>query len=294
MESRRSNGVAAAMVACWLSTWSVAQAQDVLGVHFAAAVNDYYGVEYVTRAKPPALEVVYAGEPFELRLSFGNRNSAAESLATNSLSIERAFDVSVLRMPDLASRPVLVPRAIGHIRTAQSTSDIEWSDNVVIPPRGEVTFSASIITTPSTPPGVYELKITPNVVGTAKINLLGPIVRYEVRAVSTFADQVEMLRRHMMREYYHDNAAAAGAAADALLQQYPTGASAYRIKGQLASSAGRTTEAFDALGKARELLAGGQDVLWQGQHDRSETQHAIYELTQQIDAMKKRAPGQVH
>jgi hypothetical protein len=69
-------------------------------------------------------------------------------------------------------------------------------------------------------------------------------------------------------------------------------AAAYRVKGFLAAAAGHKQEAIDALGKARALVASGQDELWRLQHP-DEAPRAVTELTQRIDAIARNAPVSV-
>jgi tetratricopeptide (TPR) repeat protein len=267
------------------------RAQDIGGLHFVAALDEYYRVQYVPPPARPALDVVFAGEPVQLRLTVGNRNHTPESLATLGRPIEQAFAVSMIRAPEGASPPMLATRPAG--RATADASDVSWGDDIAIPPRGTVTFNASIATSRTTAPGVYELKITPNLQTSSKVNGLGTIVRYEVRLASTSADEIEVMRRQMMREYYRDQPAAAEAAADALLEKYPRSAAAYQIKGLLASTKGNRTEAIEALNKARQLLATGQDELSRTQ-PANELHRALTDLIANIDAVTKNMPIRVH
>lgn len=266
-----------------------AVAQDAGGLHFVAAVNEYYRVEYVAPPAPPALDVVFAGEPVQLRLEVGNRNFAAEALTTSGASITEAFSLKVIRAPKGATTPTLTVGPTGRI-IGEGENDISWGDDIGIPPRSRVVFKGAIATTRSAIPGVYEVRITPNLQTRSKLNLLGTIVRFEIRVASTFADEVEMMRRHMTREYYHDNTAAAETAADALLARYPQSAAAYRMKGLLAAAKGNRKEAIEALGKARELLATRQDELRRTQEP-NDLPRTLKDLTQRIDAIAKNAPA---
>lgn len=272
------------------------RAQDSAGLHFVAAVNEYYGVEYVPPPmSPAALDVVFAGEPVQLRFTIGNRNSTAEALTTHEMPLAKAFSLTPIRLPDGAAQPSLVARPAGRIRAQQFVSDVAWGDYVVIPAHGTVTFNAYIDTAASTPAGIYEVEITPQVPASAKINGLGTMVRYEVRRPSTAADEAEQLRRRMMREYYHDRPAAAEAACNALLEKYPASATAYRIKAQLAVNSGRVKEALDDLERARNLLASGQDQLWTAQHPaRAHVQRAVTDITEQMDAIVNQRTPRVH
>jgi hypothetical protein len=154
-------------------------------------------------------------------------------------------------------------------------------------PRGTVTFGGIIATSPTTVPGVYELVITPKHETSAKLNRLATIVRYEVRRASTSADEIEIMRRQMMREFHNDNVAAAQAAANALVVKYPRSAAACRVKGLLASTRGDRKDAIDWLSKARELLASGRDELAHAHSN--DLYRALTELTQHIDALTKGA-----
>ena len=272
-----------------LTIQTATPAQDNGGLHFLAAVNEYYGVEYVPPPALPALDVVFAGEPIHLRLEIGNGNFSPEALNTSSGSITRAFSLQVIRVPEGASTPTLTVETAGQI-IGEAGNDVAWGDDIGIPPRSRVVFKGAIATSRSAIPGVYEVRITPNLQTSSKLNPLGTIVRYEIRVASTFADEVEVMRRHMTREYHHDNVAAAEAAADALLTKYPQSAAAYRIKGQLASTRGNRKEAIEALGKARELLATGTDHLWRAQQS-NDLRRTLTDLTQRIDAIAKNAPA---
>jgi hypothetical protein len=98
-------------------------AQDVGGLHFVAAVNDYYRVEYVAPPARPALDVVFAGEPVQLRLDVGNRTFAPEALTTSGGSITDAFSLEVIRAPEGASAPTLTVGTTGRI-IGESENDV--------------------------------------------------------------------------------------------------------------------------------------------------------------------------
>jgi len=271
---------------------TLAFAQSNPGLHFGVIIREYYEVEYVPPPLLPARGVVFAGEPLQLRVDIANPYHAAETITTNDLSGEQAFSVAMTRGPEGAAVPTLTAPTAGRLSAYPVNREVAWGDDIVIPIGGTVTFDVSIRTAPSTPAGVYELRITPNLTASSKILGVGAIVRYEVRTPSTFADQVELLRRQMMREYNHDKPAATEAACNALLEKYPVSAAAYRVKGFLAAAAGHKQEAIDALGKARALVASGQDELWRLQHP-DEAPRAVTELTQRIDAIARNAPVSV-
>lgn len=275
-----------------LAIGSAVHAQDNGGLHFLATTNEYYGVEYVPSPVAPARDVVFAGEPVVLRLEVGNANFTPETLSTSGRSIREAFSLEVIRAPQGASIPTLTVEANGRI-VGQVGSDVTWGDDIDVPPRSRVTFRGVIATSRAAIPGVYEVRISPNLRTSSTLNRLGLVVRYEIRLAATFADEVEVMRRYMMREYYHENTAAAEAACEALLDKYPQSAAAYRIKGDLAASKGDRKGAIEALSKARQLLADGQDELWRAQGSR-DGYRAVEDLTQQIHSLATGAPVRGH
>ena len=268
-------------------------AQQGQGLHFGVIIREYYEVEYVAPPLAPARGVVFAGEPVQLQVTIANPYHARETITTRDRTGEQAFSVAIIRGPEGATVPTLTAPTVGRLRAYPVNREVAWGDDVVIPIEGSVEFDVSINTTPSTATGVYELEITPTLAASTKFMRVSTVVRYEVRAPSTLADQIELLRRQMIRAYNHDNPAAAEAACNALLKTYPTSAAAYRVKGYLAASAGHKQQAIDALTKARTLLASGEDELWQLQH-RDETSRAVAELTQRIDAIARNAPVSDH
>jgi hypothetical protein len=137
------------------------------------------------------------------------------------------------------------------------------------------------------------LRIAPNLQTSSKLNPLSTIVRYEVRVASTPADEIEVLRRQMMREFYHEKLAAAEAAGVALLEEVSPERTAYRIKGLLAKSSGDRKGAVDALSKARQLIAEGRDELWLAQTSNN-ARRALSDLTAEIDATSNNTPIKVH
>jgi hypothetical protein len=282
---------ALAMLAFGLATLAFAQSNP--GLHFGVIPREDYEVEYVPPPHVPARSVVFAGEALQLRIGFANPYHPSETITTRDRSFEQAFAVVMTSGPEGAAVPTLTAATTGRLTAYPADRKIAWGDDIVIPINGTATFDVSIGTTPTTPAGVYELRITPNLTAGSKIVGVTDILRYEVRTPSTFADQVELLYRQVMREYSHDNPTAAEAACNALLKKYPTSAAAYRVKGYLAAAAGHEPEAIAALTKARELLASGQDELWRLQHP-NETPRAVTELTQRIDAIARNTPSSVH
>jgi hypothetical protein len=213
------------------------------GLHFVVAINDYYDVVYAKPPVSPALYVVFAGEPIELRLAIGNRNATTERIALHGLPIHDAFRLTALRVPEGAPQPTLTLRPAGRVEHAQLPNEMNWGDEVALPGSARLVLRATIDTAPSTVPGLYELQITPSISATTKINPLGTILRYEIRQVSPEADRIEGLCRRMLRLYNHEEVAEAQEAADQLLAVYPRSAIAYRIKGHVALTRGRRNEA---------------------------------------------------
>src|SRR5262249_38926385 len=132
--------------------------------------------------------------------------------------------------------------------------------------------------------------IRPRIPSTSKVFPLSTILRYEVRTPSTEVEQIEVLRRHMMRMYNRYRSAEAQAAADQLLSRYPRSAAAYQLKGLLAWEAGRDKEAIDALSRARDLLATGQDEHWLAQKTADDMRRDIDTLNNQIVAIDRKLP----
>src|SRR5205823_2279267 len=145
-----------------------------------------------------------------------------------------------------------------------------WSENIRVPARASVSWHATLAFANGAPlAGVYELQIAPRFSGmTQRLNLVGSIVRYEVRSISGSAEQAEVGRRALMQasRMQNENELVARqadiiAACDRLLQVYPTSSLAYRIKGNVLKKAGRLPEAVSAFSAALMLLTNESDAL---------------------------------
>jgi hypothetical protein len=260
------------------------------GLEYVESVTGPCRGEYVAAPVRPARCVYFVGEAIALEFAFHNGSELIEAWHVGDLPMERAFQVTPQRVPDGAPIPQLRVFPNGELRADNVKTTADWSGSYKIPPGAVLSFRAALVPPPDSPPGVYELRIVPVADQNASpIFPTGMMLRYELRTVSTMADQAEVVRRRMMDGYKRESIEDMQAESERLLQLYPTSSAAYLVRAEIATRAGLLQDAVASLERARELVVTGQDRLYVSNAPPEEVRQSVEMFSRRLETVSNPA-----
>jgi hypothetical protein len=254
--------------------------QEVKRLNLVVRPFEYYGTDYVDPPQSGQRFVFFAGEPLVFALQIGN---ATDDVQTLRPRVERssAFTVSVLVSPNAALPPRLELEPSGKMYTRGVESVVQWTPEIEIAPRAQLTWLARVTT--SGEPGTYELETVPAFTASSPINPQSTRVRYELRRPATIADDAELARRSMMHAFVYGSTDEFEAANSRLLQIYSESSAALELRSLVAE---RQTEAVSLLEQAVALVTSGRDRLFLAHASSQEVRKRIEALTRRVSRLR--------
>lgn len=205
--------------------------------------------------------MLFQGETLNVDIEIFNRMSVSQRVDTTGIPAAGAFRL-VARNGSQQSGD-LVLSTTGHLRggrRALPPSPVAWGSVVDLEPDTGVTWHATLEGRGE--PAVYRWLIEPPPMRTSvPLSLDGTVIEYELRAVTTFADRAELLRRKMVLAEITDDPSTERAALD-LLAFYPESHTAHVTLGRWYGHAGRKRDARQHYDAAIRLLQEKRDRLY--------------------------------
>ncbi|RMG47252.1 MAG: hypothetical protein D6723_16290 [Acidobacteria bacterium] len=262
-------------------------------------VGENYGTTYTSPPAKGAYFVIFQGEPITVRLDILNDGSKKAMVIANELRPEEAFQVTVLKAPTPEVRGNLGIEVSPSVKLIlpKTAIPVEWSERIELPPQARLYFEAKVTgEQEALPPGIYHLKFRCRLKSASgkEIPAHSEIFQFEIRAVETFEDRLEVLIREATRLFVREKYEETEKKVNELLLLYPNSAAGYGLKGSIAEVRGKKDEAIKAYRKALDLLRSGRDTIYLSYASNVGVEHSISGLVVALRSLQGELEGESH
>lgn len=255
-------------------------------------VGENFGTVYTPLPAGGVRFVFFQGEPIKVELEIFNESSKEAVVITQGRAPQDAFRMVVVEapMPKVKPRLSLGVSPSVKLRLPNAEMSARWSEQIVLPPQSGLKFQAIVASdSERLPTGIYKLKfrsLLKSASGT-DIPANNDTFTFEIRAVETFEDRLEAVRRQAMRLFTREEYQEADKKFDELLLVYPNSAISYTMKGHIAMALGKKGEAIKAYRKALDLLQSKMDTLYLSHASSVSVEHSIGFLLATLRSLQK-------
>ncbi len=262
-------------------------------------VGESYGTTYTPPPAEGAYFVFFQGEPITVRLDILNEGSKKAMVVANELRPEEAFRMTVLKAPtpEVKGRLGIEVSPSVKLILPKTAISAEWSERIELPPRSRLYFEARVTSEQEAlPPGIYHLKFRCRLKSASgkEIPAHSEIFQFEIRAVETFEDRLEVLRRQAARLSTRGEYEEAEKKLDELLLLYPNSSHSYIEKGNMAMVQGKKDEAAKAYQRALDLLQSRMDTIYLSYAHDVSIEHTIGFLLATLRSLQGELEGESH
>ncbi|RMG52703.1 MAG: tetratricopeptide repeat protein [Acidobacteria bacterium] len=255
-------------------------------------VGEHFGTVYTSPPAGGADFVIFQGEPIKVELEIFNEGSKEAVVVTGGIAPKDAFHMVVVEapMPKVKTRLSLEVSPSVKLRLTNAEMSTHWSEQIVLPPQSGLKFKAMVVSdSERLPTGIYKLKFRSLLKSASgkDIPANNDTFTFEIRAVETFEDRLEVLIREATWLFVREKYQEAEKKINELLLLYPNSAASYGMKGFIARVRGRKEEAVKAYKKALDLLRSKNDTIYLSHASSVEVEHVIGTLLATLRSLQK-------
>ncbi len=255
-------------------------------------VGEHFGTVYTPPPTGGADFVIFQGEPIKIELEIFNEGSKEAVVVTRGIAPKDAFHMVVVEAPMSKVKPQLSLEVSPSVKLRLTNAEIlaHWSEQIVLPPQSGLKFEAVVVSgLERLPTGIYKLKFRSLLKSASgkDIPANNDTFTFEIRAVETFEDRLEVLGRQAMRLFVREKYQEAEKKLNEVLLLYPNSSGSYTMKGHIAMALGKKDEAIKAYRKALDLLQSKMDTLYLSHASSVSVEHSIGFLLATLSALQK-------
>jgi tetratricopeptide (TPR) repeat protein len=237
------------------------------GIYIYTTVGEYCSVMYIPHPKPGADRIYFQGERIEIEAQLYNHAKVSQRVTFSESTERHLFHARILKAPDETAKVQIRITPSTKIEYERQTdmkplaADVQ---EVRLGPDEALIEYLSIEDTSALPVGLYTVRLEPVVRGEPKaIQVNNNEFYFEIRAIETDEDRIEILRRQACRlaKYVRDYPKAQEKIAE-LLRLYPQCSAAYDFRGGIYISLGQYDLALKDFEQMLLLKQSGADWRW--------------------------------